>query len=84
MTLSIDISSSGIRKEIGDVRDKLTFSLDLPTTSFTCEISAAYGSGFMYPSFLSIPPKAAIGATAALVTSSILLDCGRLHHPYRC
>jgi len=68
---------------IGDLRDKLTFLLNLPTTSLNCEISVAYRPGVVNHQVSSIPQRVAISATAALVTSAILLDCGRLDHTRR-
>jgi len=43
---------------IGDVRDKLTFSLNLPTMSFNRKISAACGPEIVNHQVSSVPPKA--------------------------
>jgi hypothetical protein len=69
--------------EIGDAGDKLTFLLNLPIPAFIRDISAAYGMRIVNYRVAWIPPKPARGAVADLVTSSILLDCGCLHHTHR-
>jgi len=69
-----------ISGRIGDIGDILTFLLKLPPISVNYEILAAHGTGVVNHCGSSIPLKTASSAPEALVTSSVLLNCGRLYH----